>query len=95
MTRKTVLTILAVAVAFAVGFTLAARMTSSGGEVVARDVVAAGGGQSTATSGHALSGTIGQPIAGVSTSTEGYILVGGFQTMGRRGPTAVRNWELY
>ena len=95
MNRRILLTILGVALAFAVGFTLAARMTSTSGEVIARDVIAAGGEQSTAPSGHALSGTIGQPIAGLSQSSEGYILVGGFQTMLPRGPTAARNWELY
>ena len=86
MNRKIVLTILIVAGAFAMGFTLAARMTSVSGEVIDRNVVATGGGEAAATSGLLLSGTIGQPIAGVSTDGNGNILVGGFQTM-VTGPT--------
>ena len=94
MNRKTLLIILACGLTFAMGFTLAARMTSTNGEVIPRDVVAAGGGQSRG-SGFALSATIGQPIAGASANADGYTLVGGFQTMTPRRPAAVRNWALY
>ena len=55
-----------------------------------------GGGESTDGSGRQLSGTIGQPIAGMSTASNGTILVGGFQTMrAPRGPTAARRWQHY
>ena len=94
--RKTVLIIVAIGLAFVAGFGLAARMTSPGGDVIDRSVVATGGGESADGSGRQLSGTIGQPIAGMSTASNGTILVGGFQTMrAPGGPTAARRWQHY
>jgi hypothetical protein len=93
--RKTIIVLVGLVLAFAVGFGLAARMISGGGEVIARDVVAGGGGRGTAASGHVLEGTIGQTATGIGTAGNGTILVGGFQTMTPKSPSAARNWNLY
>jgi hypothetical protein len=80
---------------FAVGFELAARMTNPAGGVIPRDVVAGGGGRSTAGS-NVLYSTIGQPATALSMAPNGSVLVGGFQTMvAMRPSTAVRRWDLY
>jgi hypothetical protein len=95
MRGKNVAVVVGVGVAFAVGFGLAARMTNPAGSVIPRDVVAGGGGRGTATSGHVLDATIGQPAAASSTASNGTSLVGGFHTMTPRASTAVRRWSLY
>jgi len=95
MNRRAVLMIPALGLAFAAGFTLAARMQSGSGEVIPRDVVAAGGGRNTTASGHVLNATIGQPVVGVSHSSDGTILVHGFHTMTLGRQAAARNWQLY
>lgn len=95
MNRKALLAIIVVGLAFAMGFTIAARMTTTGGEVIDRDVLAGGGDRSTAPSGYVLTGTIGQPVAGISTASNGTTLVHGFHVMAQRGPTSARRWELY
>ena len=94
MSRKTVYILLGIGLAFALGFGVAARMTSLTG-IIPRDVVAGGGGRSTAPTGHILNSTIGQPATGISTAGNGTILVGGFQTMVPRPSTGVRRWSLY
>ena len=95
MNRKTIFTIFAVCVAFALGFTLAARMTNPAGDVIDRDVIASGGNRSLAGSGHVLYSTIGQPVVGISNASNGSMLVHGFHTMTARGETAARRWEMY
>ena len=96
MTRKTILILFALGLAFIMGFGLAARMQNPAGSVIPRDVVAGGGGRSTTPSGHVLQSTIGQPAAGISYAGNGTSLVGGFQTMTRLKPsTAARRWNLY
>lgn len=95
MTRKTILILFALGLAFIMGFGLVARMQNPAGSVIPRDVVAGGGGRSVAPSGHVLNATIGQPATAVSTAPNGTILVGGFQAMVPRPSTAVRRWDLY
>ncbi len=93
MDRKTITTAVGLVFFFLLGFAVA-RMVSSTG-IIPRDVIAGGGGRSTAPSGHILHSTLGQPIAGLSTAANGTILVGGFQTMVPRVSTAAQRWNLY
>jgi hypothetical protein len=95
MKRKTVLALLGLGLAFAMGFGVAAYMTSSGGNIIPRDVVAGGGGRSADSSGHVLNSTIGQPATAIMTASNGSMLTGGFQTMARRATTEARRWQLY
>jgi len=92
--RMTLLAFVAV-LSLAAEHALAARSETTGGDAIARDVIAGGGGRSETTTGYVLNGTIGQPIAAVSTAGNGTTLVGGFHTMIPRGPTIVRTWHLY
>ncbi|MBM3335415.1 hypothetical protein FJY63_12205 [Candidatus Sumerlaeota bacterium] len=78
----------------AMGFGVAAYMSSTSG-VVPRDVVAGGGGRSETSSGNVLQSTIGQPVAGASTAGNGTTLYGGFQVPLAPAAAAARNWELY
>ncbi|MCX8038123.1 MAG: hypothetical protein N3D11_13925 [Candidatus Sumerlaeia bacterium] len=93
MNRKTVAIAAGLVFFFVLGFAVA-RMVSGTG-IIPRDVVAGGGGRSTAPSGHILNSTIGQPIAGLSTAGNGTILVGGFQTMVPQVSTSAQRWSLY
>jgi hypothetical protein len=78
------------------GLALAGRMISGGGEEVARDLVAGGGGRGTNDSGLVLEGSICQSVAAVSRSTDDTVLVGGFQTMNPSPPSSgAKNWALY
>ena len=57
---------------------VAARAAAQGtGYALTWFSIAGGGAVSTATSGYALSGTLGQPAAGASVSAGGYTLSGG------------------
>ena len=95
MNRKTIVVLTGLGAAFAMGFGLAARMVTSGGSIIPRDVVAGGGGRSVTSLGSVLNGTIGQPATAVMTASNGSTLVGGFQTMAQRITTAARRWDLY
>jgi hypothetical protein len=95
MIRKTAFVAIVLGLALLAGPAGAARMESPNGTVIARDVIAGGGGESRTPGGYVLNGTIGQPIAAVSEADDGTILVGGFQTMWRPSVTAVRHWDLY
>ena len=93
--RRTVFLWIGLGLAFAMGFGLAARMTNPAGGAIPRNVVAGGGGRSTAPLGSILSSTIGQPATAISMAANGSMLVGGFQTMTRRPSTGVRRWKSY
>jgi len=95
VSRKIALALIVLCLAFATGFALAARMVTSGGSIIPRDVVAGGGGRSVTTLGSVLNGTIGQPATAVMTATNGSTLVGGFQTMPQLYTTSARRWDLY
>jgi len=94
MNRKSLLILIGFGIAFAMGLGIAARMTNPAGGVIPRDVVASGGGRSTVP-GYILNSTIGQPATGISTAGNGTTLVGGFQVMVPRGPSAAQRWNLY
>ena len=77
----------------AMGLGVAAYMMSGSG-IVPRDVVSGGGGRSETSSGYVLQSTMGQPVAAVSTASNGTTLYGGFQ-IPAAPVTAARSWELY
>jgi len=93
--RNLLISIIVLVLAVVFGFGLSARMESPSGEVIARDVVAGGGGESTAPQGFVLNSTVAQTATEISAASNGTTLVGGFQVMVRRGPTAARHWQLY
>lgn len=96
MGRRKAAVFLAIALICLGGLALAGRMISGGGEQIARDVVAGGGGRSTNPSGLVLEGSAFQTVAALSRSPNGTVVVGGFQVMTPSAPsTAANNWHLY
>jgi hypothetical protein len=95
MSKKILFTLLVVCLAFVMGLTVGARMTTPDGAAIDRDVIGGGGGMSTDGNGNVLYSTNWQNVAGISTAGNGTILVSGFHTMKLRGPTAARNWRMY
>ena len=95
MKSKVAALLLALFLAFACGFAMAARMTSPGSQIIARDVLAGGGGSATIPDGHRIQTTAGQPVAGISQIPAGTVLVHGFHSPVPAGTTAARNWHLY
>lgn len=95
MLRRTLFAGVLTVLFLAAGHALAARSETTNGDVLARDVIAGGGGRSETSSGNVLYGTIGQPVAAVSNARNGTMLISGFHTVIPRGPTIVRTWHLY
>ena len=93
MKRRTVLIAGGVGLVLAIALGVTAYIASSTG-VIPRDVVSGGGGRSETSSGYVLQSTMGQPVAAVSTASNGTSLYGGFQ-IPAAPVTAARSWELY
>jgi hypothetical protein len=91
-----IIVFLGIALVCLAGLALGGHVISGGGEQIGRDVMAGGGGRSTNPAGLVLEGSLFQSVAAVSRSSNGTVVVGGFQTMTPSPPsTAVRYWNLY